>query len=73
MGEMKTLVPWMSVLLLERLSEILACWALMGPSTSSTPRGSDVTDTWDRLLWDEWLPLSERLARGILGRKEDRM
>lgn len=61
----------MSVVLLERLSEILGCWPLVGLSTSSAPRGSEVTDAWDRLLWEEWLPLSERLARGILVRKDD--
>lgn len=60
----------MSVLPLERLSAILGCWALMGLSTSSPTRRSEVTDACDRLLWEEWLPLSERLLKGILGWKK---
>lgn len=60
----------MSPLPLERLSAILGCWALMGLSTSSPTRRSEVTDACDRLLWEEWLPLSERLLKGILGWKK---
>lgn len=56
----------MSLLLLERLSAILACWALREVSTSSVPRRSEVTDACDRLLWDEWLPLSRRLLKSTL-------
>lgn len=63
-----TCVPWMSLLLLDCLSAILVCWALIGLSTSSAPRMSEVTDACDRLLWDEWLPLSKRLLKSILKR-----
>lgn len=63
-----TCVPWMSLLLLDCLSAILVCWALVGLSTSSAPRRSEVTDACDRLLWDEWLPLSKRLLKSILKR-----
>lgn len=59
----------MSLLLLDRLSAILACWALREVSKSSAPRGSEVTDACDRLLWDEWLPLSSRLVKSTLERR----
>lgn len=60
----------MSLLLLDRLSEILACCELMDPSASSMLRGSEVTDVCDKLLWDEWLPLSKRLLKRILKRQK---
>lgn len=63
-------IPWMSLLLLDRLSEILACWELIEPSTSSVARGSEVTDTWEMLLWEEWLPPSKRLLKRILKRQK---
>lgn len=63
-------IPWMSLLLLDRLSEILACWELMEPSTSSVARGSEVTDAWEMLLWEEWLPPSKRLLKRILKRQK---
>lgn len=63
-------IPWMSLLLLDRLSEILACWELIEPSTSSVAKGSEVTDAWEMLLWEEWLPPSKRLLKRILKRQK---
>lgn len=56
----------MSLLLLDRLSEILSSCELTEPSISSVESWSEVTDAWDRLLWDEWLPLSKRLLKTTL-------
>lgn len=64
---------WMSVLLLERLSAILAFWALRELSMSSPVTTSDITDACDRLLWDELQTLTERLSKGTLGNEHNNM